>query len=373
LKYSAEKRLMQDLLDYAGVSIDGDSPHDFQVHNPMLYPRVIAGGSLALGECYMDGWWDCKALDQLFERIMSARLDKKVRQSKAVLWAALKTRLTNPQCRAKAFEIGERHYDTGNDLFTVMLDKRMNYSCAYWPAANTLDEAQEAKLELVCRKLDLRPEMRVLDIGCGWGGFVIYAAEKYGAEVTGITVSREQVKLARRLSDGLPVTIELQDYRDLRGTFDRIVSIGMFEHVGVTNYRTFMQVVHRCLKKDGLFLLHTIAGNSSVRSVDPWIATYIFPNSMLPSARQITAAAEGLFVLEDWHSFGSHYDRTLMAWHRNFTENWHRIREAYDQRFYRMWTYYLLSCAGSFRARRNQLWQIVFSRNGLREGYLSIR
>jgi cyclopropane-fatty-acyl-phospholipid synthase len=373
LKYAAEKRLVQDLLDYAGVSIDGDSPHDVQVHNPMLYPRVIAGGSLALGECYMDGWWDCKALDQLFERIMSARLDKKVRQSKAVLWAALKTRLTNPQCRARAFEIGERHYDTGNDLFTVMLDKRMNYSCAYWPAANTLDEAQEAKLELVCRKLDLRPGMRVLDIGCGWGGFVIYAAEKYGAEVTGITVSREQVKLARRLSDGLPVTIELQDYRDLRGTFDRIVSIGMFEHVGVTNYRTFMQVVHRCLKKDGLFLLHTIAGNSSVRSVDPWIATYIFPNSMLPSARQITAAAEGLFVLEDWHSFGSHYDRTLMAWHRNFTENWHRIREAYDQRFYRMWTYYLLSCAGSFRARRNQLWQIVFSKNGLREGYLSIR
>ncbi|MGA9478889.1 MAG: cyclopropane fatty acyl phospholipid synthase [Desulfobacterales bacterium] len=373
MKYAAEKRLVQDLLDHAGVSIDGDSPHDIQVHNPVLYPRVIAGGSLALGECYMDGWWDCKALDQLFERIMSARLDKKVRQSKAVLWAALKTRLTNPQCRARAFEIGERHYDTGNDLFTVMLDKRMNYSCAYWQAANTLDEAQEAKLDLTCRKLDLRPGMRVLDIGCGWGGFVIYAAEKYGAEVTGITVSRKQVKLARRLSEGLPVTIELQDYRDLQGTFDRIVSIGMFEHVGVTNYRTFMQVVHRCLKKDGLFLLHTIAGNSSVRSVDPWLATYIFPNSMLPSARQITAAAEGLFVLEDWHSFGSHYDRTLMAWHRNFTENWHRIRETYDQRFYRMWTYYLLSCAGSFRARRNQLWQIVFSRNGARQGYLSIR
>ncbi|MGA8282819.1 MAG: class I SAM-dependent methyltransferase, partial [Desulfobacterales bacterium] len=227
MKFAAEKRLVQDLLDHAGVSIDGESPHDMQVHNPVLYPRVIAGGSLALGACYMDGWWDCKSLDQLFERIMSARLDKKVRQSKAVLWAALKTRLTNPQCRARAFEIGERHYDTGNDLFTVMLDKRMNYSCAYWQAANTLDEAQEAKLDLTCRKLDLRPGMRVLDIGCGWGGFVIYAAEKYGAEVTGITVSRKQVKLARRLSEGLPVTIELQDYRDLQGTFDRIVSIGM--------------------------------------------------------------------------------------------------------------------------------------------------
>jgi cyclopropane-fatty-acyl-phospholipid synthase len=373
VKNAAQKRLVQDLLDHAGVRINGDSPHDMKVHEPALYPRLVAGGSLALGECYMDGWWDCEALDQFFDRIMSARLDKKVRQSKAILWAALKTRLTNPQSRAMAFKIGERHYDTGNDLFTVMLDKRLNYSCAYWQAANTLDEAQEAKLELTCRKLDLRPGMRVLDIGCGWGGFAIYAAEKYGVEVTGITVSREQVKLARRLCEGLPVKIELQDYRDLQGTFDRIVSIGMFEHVGVTNYRTFMQVVRRCLKRDGLFLLHTIAGNSSVRSMDPWIATYIFPNSMLPSARQITAAAEGLFVMEDWHSFGSHYDRTLMAWHRNVTENWHRIRETYDRRFYRMWTYYLLSCAGSFRARRNQLWQIVFSRNGLRQDYLSIR
>jgi cyclopropane-fatty-acyl-phospholipid synthase len=373
VKNAAQKRLVQDLLDHAGVRINGDSPHDMKVHEPALYPRLVAGGSLALGECYMDGWWDCEALDQFFDRIMSARLDKKVRQSKAILWAALKTRLTNPQSRAMAFKIGERHYDTGNDLFTVMLDKRLNYSCAYWQAANTLDEAQEAKLELTCRKLELRPGMRVLDIGCGWGGFAIYAAEKYGVEVTGITVSREQVKLARRLCEGLPVKIELQDYRDLQGTFDRIVSIGMFEHVGVTNYRTFMQVVRRCLKRDGLFLLHTIAGNSSVRSMDPWIATYIFPNSMLPSARQITAAAEGLFVMEDWHSFGSHYDRTLMAWHRNVTENWHRIRETYDRRFYRMWTYYLLSCAGSFRARRNQLWQIVFSRNGLRQDYLSIR
>ena len=228
MKNAAEKRLVQDLLDHAGVRIDGDRPYDIQVHNPDLYPRVIAGGSLALGEGYMDGWWDCEALDQFFDRIMGARLDKKVRQSKAVLWAAFKARLTNPQSRARAFEIGERHYDIGNDLFTVMLDKRLNYSCAYWQAADTLDEAQEAKLELTCRKLDLRPGLRVLDIGCGWGGFAIYAAEKYGAEVTGITVSREQVKLARRLSEGLPVKIELQDYRDLQGTlrphrFDRHV------------------------------------------------------------------------------------------------------------------------------------------------------
>lgn len=373
MKLPAEKRLVQKLLDPAGVRIDGQRPFDIRVHNPDFYQRVIAGGSIALGESYMDGWWDCDALDQFFNRIMAARLDQKVRKSKAILWAAIKARLTNPQHRTRAFEIGERHYDIGNDLFTIMLDKRMNYSCAFWQHAETLDAAQEAKLELTCRKLKLEAGMRVLDIGCGWGGFAIYAAEKYGVEVTGVTVSREQVELARRCCKGLPVCIELQDYREIQGVFDRIVSIGMFEHVGVANYRTYMQVVHRCLKSGGLFLLHTIAGNRSVHSTDPWIAKYIFPNSVLPSARQITDAAEGLFVLEDWHSFGPYYDLTLMAWYHNFTENWHRIQNAYNQRFYRMWTYYLLSCAGTFRARRNQLWQIVFSKNGFQGGYPSIR
>ena len=362
MKLPGEKGLVQQLLDHAGVHIDGHAPCDIQVHNPKFYPRVIAGDSLALGESYMDGWWDCEALDQFFERIMAARLDKKARKSKALMRAAVKVRLTRMYSRAKAFEVGRCHYDIGNDLFTVMLDKRMNYSCAYWQEADTLDKAQEAKLELTCRKLGLEPGMRVLDIGCGWGGFAIYAAEKYGVAVTGATVSGEQVKLAQNRCTSIPVCFELKDYRNIQGTFDRIVSIGMFEHVGYTNYRTYMEVVNRCLKDDGLFLLHTIGSNTSVCSVDPWLAKYIFPNSMLPSARQITEAAEGIFIIEDWHSFGSHYDATLMAWHQNFTDNWHCIQDAYDQRFKRMWVYYLLSCAGSFRARRNQLWQIVFSK-----------
>jgi cyclopropane-fatty-acyl-phospholipid synthase len=363
MKLSGEKGLVQQILDPAGVQIDGHAPCDIQVHNPEFYPRVIAGGSLALGESYMDSWWDCEALDQFFERIMAARLDKKVRKSKAFLRAAVKARLTRMYGRARAFEVGRCHYDIGNDLFVVMLDKRMNYSCAYWQEADTLDKAQEAKLELTCRKLGLEPGMRVLDIGCGWGGFAIYAAEKYGVEVTGVTVSEEQVKLAQSCCTSIPVCFELKDYRDIQGTFDRIVSIGMFEHVGYTNYRTYMEVANRCLKHDGLFLLHTIGSNTSVCSVDPWLAKYIFPNSMLPSARQITEAAEGIFIIEDWHSFGPHYDPTLIAWHQNFTDNWHCIQDAYDQRFQRMWVYYLLSCAGSFRARRNQLWQIVFSKN----------
>lgn len=364
MKSPQPKRLVQELLDHVGVQIDGQAPWDIQIHNPDFYHRVIAGGSMALGESYMDGWWDCEALDQFFERILAARLDKKVCKSKTLLMASAKARFTRMHGRARAFEVGQRHYDIGNDLFTVMLDKRMNYSCAYWQEADTLDKAQEAKLELTCRKLGLKPGMRVLDIGCGWGGFSIYAAEKYGVAVTGVTVSEEQVKLSQNPCISIPVCFELKDYRDIQGTFDHIVSIGMFEHVGYTNYRTYMEVANRCLKDDGLFLLHTIGSNTSVCSADPWLAKYIFPNSMLPSARQITEAAEGIFIIEDWHSFGSHYDPTLIAWHQNFTDNWHCIQDAYDRRFQRMWVYYLLSCAGSFRARRNQLWQIVFSKTG---------
>ena len=363
MKSPQPKRLVQELLDHAGVQIDGQAPWDIQVHHPDFYHKVIAGGSLALGESYMDGWWDCDALDQFFERILAARLDKKVRQSKTLLMAAAKARLTRMHGRARAFEIGQHHYDIGNDLFTVMLDKRMNYSCAYWQEADTLDKAQEAKLELSCRKLGLEPGMQVLDIGCGWGGFAIYAAEKYGVKVTAATVSGEQVKLAKSRSADMQVTYEIKDYRDIQDTYHRIDTIGNFEHEGIENYRTYKKVVNRRLKDDGLFLLHTIGSNTSVHTVDPWVATSIFPNSMLPSARQITEAAEGIFILEDWHSFGPHYDPTLIAWHRNFIDNWHRIQDAYDQRFKRMWVYYLLSCAGSFRARRNQLWQIVFSNN----------
>jgi cyclopropane-fatty-acyl-phospholipid synthase len=273
------------------------------------------------------------------------------------------------QSRSKARIVGERHYDIGNLLFTNMLDKRMNYSCAFWDNAKTLDEAQENKMDLVCRKIGLNPGMTLLDIGCGWGGFARWAANKYKANVYGITVSKEQVIFARQYCRGFDVIIELQDYRELREQFDRIVSIGMFEHVGSRNYRNFMKVVRRCLKKDGLFLLHTIGRNGSGHSTDKWLSKHIFPNSMLPSAAQIISASESVLVLEDWHSFGPHYDKTLMAWHRNFTENWDNIKAMYDERFYRMWTYYLLSCAGSFRARRNQLWQIVFSKKGIRGGY----
>ncbi len=363
------KKAVQAILDPADIQIDGHRPWDIRIHHPDFYGRVLASGSLALGESYMDGWWDCDALDQFFYKVLNAGLYGKIRYSKPVMLEIVKAKVINLQRKSKAFEVGKWHYDLGNDLFTVMLDKGMNYSCGYWRQAKTLDDAQDAKLDLICRKVGLAPGMTVLDIGCGWGGFARYAAENYQVKVTGITVSGEQVKWAKKYCQGLPVTITLKDYRDLKGRFDRIISIGMFEHVGVKNYRTFMKVVDRCLNPEGLFLLHTIGGNRSVNSCDPWLTRYIFPNGMLPSARQITTAAEGVFVLEDWHSFGSYYDTTLLAWYDNFTNGWQQLSSDYDERFYRMWTYYLLCSAGSFRARDNQLWQIVFSKKGIPGGY----
>ncbi len=249
----------------------------------------------------------------------------------------------------------------------------MTYTCAYWKDAATLDYAQENKLDLTCRKLALKPGMHVLDIGCGWGSFAKFAAENYGVKVTGITVSKEQVELGKKMCEGLPVDLRLMDYRELTQTFDHIVSLGMFEHVGYKNYRSYMKVVHSCLKDEGLFLLQTIGSNLSSTFTDPWINEYIFPDSLLPSISQIGKSIEGLFVMEDWHNFSADYDRTLMAWQNNFTSRWEELKDKYDSRFFRMWNYYLLSCAGAFRSRKNQLWQIAFSKNGIKGGYTSVR
>lgn len=356
------------LLSIADVNVNGDRPWDIQIHNESFYRRLLAHGSLGLGESYMDGWWDCERPDEFIDRIFRADLGDKVKSWKDLCFL-IKAKLCNLQRQSRAFEVGKRHYDIGNTLYRHMLDSRMIYSCGYWKNATTLDQAQEAKLDLVCRKLHLQEGMRVLDIGCGWGGTAKFAAERCGVEVVGVTVSEEQAKHARRVCRGLPVTILLQDYRTLEGTFDRILSLGMFEHVGYKNYPTFMRVARKHLKNDGLFLLHTIGGNNTVTKIDSWTNRYIFPNAMLPSAKQINSAMEGEFVLEDWHNFGADYDKTLMHWFRNFEANWHLLKKVYDERFYRMWKYYLLACAAGFRARKNQLWQIVFSPDGIHGGY----
>jgi cyclopropane-fatty-acyl-phospholipid synthase len=368
------KKTVQDILALAGVEINGSNPWDIAVHNDGFYRKVLTEGELGIGESYMDNWWDAGKVDELIFKIVSARLEEKVRLKFSIILKILSARIVNLQSKRRAFIIGEKHYDMGNDLFSLMLDKRMNYSCAYWKDTDNLEKAQEDKLELICRKILLEPGMRILDIGCGWGAFGKYAAEKYKAEIVGITVSKEQVELGRKLCEGLPVEFRLMDYRDLDEKFDRIVSVGMIEHVGYKNYRSFFEIASRCLNDNGLFLLHTIGNIKSEKSIDPWTDKYIFPNGMLPSVAQIGKAIEKLFVMEDWHNFGKDYDKTLMAWYENFEMNWDKIKDKYSDRFYRTWKYFLLSAAGSFRTGiKNQLWQIVLSKNRLAGAYRSVR
>lgn len=365
--------IAEKILGMADIQINGNRPWDIQVHDERLYARALSQGSLAFGDAYVEGWWDADQLDEFFNHLLRAKIDEKILGDwKTIIWLIGQV-VINRQKKSRAFEVGKHHYDIGNDLYDAMLDTRKVYTCGYWKKASTLDEAQEAKLELVCKKLRLQPGQIILDIGCGWGSFAKFAAEKYGVSVVGITVSKEQIKLGKKLCEGLPVELYYKDYRDIEGEFDHIVSLGMLEHVGYKNYRTYMKVVHKHLKNDGLFLLHTIGQNYSIKSVDPWIEKYIFPNSMIPSAKQITAAAEKLFVIEDWHNFGPDYDKTLMCWFENFDKNWEKLRKRYDDHFYRMWKYFLLVSAGAFRSRKQSLWQIVLSKEGLVGGYESPR
>ncbi|MGC8775095.1 MAG: cyclopropane fatty acyl phospholipid synthase [Chlorobaculum sp.] len=356
---------LETLLAAANITINGNSPWDIRVHDRRMFRKTVLQGNLGFGESYMEGWWDCDDLEELFFRILSAGLDRQL-VTLANVAEYLQGALINLQKPARAFTVGKRHYDAGNDLFRAMLDPLMMYSCACWHGARELDEAQENKLCLVFDKLALEPGMTLLDIGCGWGGAARFAAERYGARVVGITVSKEQASFAREFCKGFDVDIRLMDYRQLEGSFDRIVSIGMLEHVGYKNYRTYFDTALRCLRPDGRMLVQSIGSNAPVTSTDPWIEKYIFPNSMLPSVSQIGHGFEGRFVLEDWHSLSHDYAMTLKAWERNVTCNWARLEQRYDRKFYRMWRYYLLSCAGAFRARTIQLWQILLTPSGIK-------
>jgi cyclopropane-fatty-acyl-phospholipid synthase len=374
MKSEKYKRVVEKLLNMAGIKINGSHPWDIQINNERFYKRVITEVELGMGESYMEGWWDAEKVDELICKIIRAELQNKIKHNFKIAVQLAGFNLINMQSKRRAFIIGKKHYDLGNDLFQYMLDSRMNYSCGYWKDAKSLDEAQENKLDLICKKIYLKPGMRILDIGCGWGAFGKYAAEKNDVEVTGITVSKEQAALGRELCKGLPVEIKLQDYREVNEQFDRIVSVGMFEHVGYKNYPEFFRIAEKNLREDGLFLLHTIGEVRSVKDSDAWTHKYIFPNAMLPSISQIGKAIEGLFVMEDWHNIGADYDKTLMAWYQNFKNNWDKLKKKYGEGFYRMWIYFLLSSAGAFRARnKNQLWQIVLSKNGVSGGYNSIR
>lgn len=364
---SVAENAVKAVLAKAGIEAEGSAPWDITVHDPRFYSRVMRGGSLGLGETYMDGWWDCQRLDQFFERVCRAGLD--VTHSRGLLFrfaCALSEALLNLQSLRRARQAATRHYDLGNDMFLSWLDPHAQYSCAYFADCDTLERAQERKLHLICRKIGLSPGEKLLDVGCGWGGLVAFAARNYGCSATGVNISGSQIEKAREAcaAQGLDAVVLDVDYREMRGLFDKAVSIGMFEHVGSKNHRAFMLSVRRCLKDAGIFLLHTIGSNVTARGCDAWIRKYIFPGGDVPSLAQIARAAEGVFVVEDVQNLGPHYDSTLMAWNRRFQEAWPRLAGSYPATFRRMWEYYLLSCAGAFRARALQLWQLVMTPEG---------
>ena len=368
------KQVVEEILALADIKINGDLPSDIRVLDERFYTRVLKDGSMGFGESYMAGWWDTAALDECMHKILKADLSNKTKLTWGMIWNVVKAKFLNMQKKGeRAIKVIDAHYELGDELYEHMLGETLAYTCAYWKNAANLDEAQEAKFDLIAKKIRLKPGMRVLDMGCGWGGFARHAAKKYGAHVVAVNLSSKQCDYARKICTGLPVEVRNQDYRDVEGTFDRIISIGLMEHVGQKNYLNFMEVIHRSLTDDGLALVHTIGRNTSAVTTDPWISRYIFPHGHLPSIKQIGESMEGLFVMEDWHNISANYDATLMAWFKNFDKNWDKIKSSYPDPFYRMWKYYLLSCAAGFRARNTQLWQIVLSKKGIDGGYKSIR
>ena len=352
--------VITEALTGAGITIGGDAPWDVKITDDRLFQRVLRDGTLGVGESFVDGWWDCDALDQMIDKVVRANLPSTLGKSWVLVAQTVRAKLFNRQA-ARAFEVGERHYDVGNDLYRAMLGPRMMYTCAYFHGAGAanLDAAQDAKLDLVCRKIGARPGMRVLELGCGWAGFASFAAEHYGARVVGYTVSREQVAWAKQHYGHLDIDIRHDDYRNATGTYDAVVSIGLMEHVGPKNHRPYLEQAVRCLAPGGVVFIHTIGGTDAKVSIDPWFEKYIFPNAAIPSLGQLTTAMEGVVVPEDVQNIGPHYDKTLMAWWQNFEAAWPSLRDKYGDRFYRAWKYYLLVSAAYFRARRHNLYQVV--------------
>ncbi len=352
---------------------DGGSPSAaITLHDPALPRKIILAPELAVGEAYMDG--TLTVTDDDLRGFLTLAVSNMAAQGKPWFHRPLDfyRRLSryinqfNPAKRARANVA--HHYDLSGELYDLFLDEDRQYSCAYFSRPDmTLEQAQAAKKRHIADKLLLKPGMRVLDIGCGWGGMALTLARDYGAEVVGVTLSKEQHALATRraaeagLSD--KVQFHLMDYRAVTGTFDRIVSVGMFEHVGVPHYRAYFRNVHDLLAEDGVALIHTIGQTDEPGATNPWILKYIFPGGYCPSLSEATRAIEVNALhtcdIEVWRL---HYAETLRHWHDRFMANIDRARELYDDRFCRMWRYYLIACEATFRHNSQVVFQFQLSR-----------
>ncbi len=370
------ERIITGVLEKADVRIGGDRPWDIAVHDKRFFMRAVRG-TMGVGESYMDGDWDAGSLIEFFRRTMGAGLQAHPLLRLNRLAKEIQARFRNLQTRDRSRAVAEEHYDLDHRMYSLFLGPWNQYTCCFFDGTRDLEQAEVCKLEMICDKLEIEAGDRVLDIGCGWGGFAKYAASTRGCKVIGISLSDEQIDYARSYTAGLPVEIHRLDYRDLPssslGPFDKILICGMIEHVGYKNYRQLMQVVHTVLKDDGLFLLHTIGNRHNTVVVEPWTEKYIFRNSMAPSMRQLAKAAEELFVIEDWENYGHYYVPTLQAWHDNFNRNWDRIRalegpRPFDERFRRMWNFYLMSSRAAFEVEDLHLWHLVMTRYGSGRG-----
>jgi cyclopropane-fatty-acyl-phospholipid synthase len=359
--------LLQKALDKAGITINGNRPHDVRINNPRAWIRIFFEGTLGTGESYEDGDWDCDDISELTNILLTAGANRGHTGLTGTLLALAGT-FQNQQTVRKSRRVA-KHYNLSPEFYKRVLGDELVYTCGYWKDAATLAEAQRNKLTLVSEKIHLEPGHEVLDVGCGWGSYAEHAVRCYGSKVTGITIAKEQAYYARKRCEGLPARFEIEDYRDHHGTYDRIVSIGMFEQVGPRNFRTFFEKMRSLLKPDGFFLLHTIVGSEP--GGDPWLEKYIFPGGYLPTAAQIEKSIEGLFVSEDVENFGADYDKTLCAWRENLkhAEPELLVSGEYDERFFRRFNYYFGICAGSFRARKNHVKQYVLSPNGVKGGW----
>mmetsp|Transcript_2643 Transcript_2643/g.5371 ORF Transcript_2643/g.5371 Transcript_2643/m.5371 type:complete len:414 (+) Transcript_2643:74-1315(+) len=362
------------IVKVGGIS---DSLYDHvEFHDPTAWYDIITQGNLGVAESYMHGKIKVDPLPFFLTLLNGTALGTRRKEGSDYmvffmdminLPTALAGRLFNQQTRERSTRVTKQHYDAGNDLYERMLGPSMSYTCAYWRNATTLDEAQTNKFDLIRRKLELQDGMKVADLGMGWGTAAAYMHKHGRVEVTGVSLSEEQVKWAQANLAKTGLKFVWEDYRDHCenpanvGTYDRVYSIGMLEHVGFKNHATLFKCIKRLLKPDGLAVVHTIGEPDFLPNSDPFLDKYIFPGAVIPALSSVSAAIENDFILEDFQNFGYDYAKTLAVWAVNSEAFFRDNPTAYTPEFQRMWDYYLKMCEALFELRINQLWHFVLS------------